>query len=486
MHFFKNQMFAMQHNYVSLLMTALVITMETGENHFPHKFGNNLINKLNINWSYLFILGPLVMIYFQLYWHYWFVKLTGGYIINTLLPIMVLFLGFLIRELMHRHSSLSIKKRVLYLLIPLSCYVLFASISIILNEEGFNNIKSYLIYIYSPVLLFISMLGLFMYKDNKNVSSTINLLFIFAIIFSGYVAFTFLFNPTSIAEMPALETKRGIISADTGSIYGIESLIVNRYTIPGISSNTYGALLVPIVLGGFYIQKKFKGNKKYLFNLFLLFLIFSVFMSVSRGAIISLIAGTLYLAKWRWFKMKEIIILGLFLIISIFTFAKPIFLRSLITLATFIPINKILVIDIGQEYIGNDPHLLSITETISYIYRNPFLGMGLSNLAAIQEFSYGKEHNNYLSIAASFGLLTASFYILFIIVLLTMLHKTIKRLPKESPMKEMGIVLCAGLIALIVYMNSAPAEFHFIWIWFGLAAVWMRNCTDEILHRRPV
>jgi len=44
----------------------------------------------------------------------------------------------------------------------------------------------------------------------------------------------------------------------------------------------------------------------------------------------------------------------------------------------------------------------------------------------------------------------------------------------------MGIIFGAGLVSLMIYLNFAPAEFHFIWIWFGLAAAWLRNCEDKI------
>ena len=103
----------------------------------------------------------------------------------------------------------------------------------------------------------------------------------------------------------------------------------------------------------------------------------------------------------------------------------------LITFAAFFPIDI--------SYLGNpasmpditkDWRILSISETLSYIYQNPFFGIGMSNLIDIQEFSHGKEHNNYLSIAASFGMLSLIFYIVFIILLFIMVHKLIKKYPQ--------------------------------------------------------
>ena len=111
--------------------------------------------------SKILVTIAVIMIYFQIYWHYWLVKLLGGYIVNTLLPIMLLFFVFITREFGYHDISGIKKRKTYYLLILLFYYFLFASVSIFLNEQGLNNIKSYLIYIYSPVLLFVSILGLY-------------------------------------------------------------------------------------------------------------------------------------------------------------------------------------------------------------------------------------------------------------------------------------------------------------------------------------
>ncbi len=127
---------------------------------------------------------------------------------------------------------------------------------------------------------------------------------------------------------------------------------------------------------------------------------------------------------------------------------------------------------------------MSIKETLPYIYQNPFLGMGMSNLINAQEFSYGKEPNNYLSIGASFGIPTLIFYLLFVFLLFIMMHKRIKKLSNNPSIRDMGITLGAGLLSLIVYLNFAHAELHFIWIWFGLVGAWLRNCENEQLEKR--
>src|SRR4030042_4878542 len=281
----------------------------------------------------------VIMIYFQIYWHYWLVKLLGGYVVNTLLPIMFLFFVFITREFGYHDISGIKKRKTYYLLILLFYYFLFASVSIFLNEQGLNNIKSYLIYIYSPVLLFVSILGLYVFRKNENIKFTLNILLMLSVIFSIYVTITYAVDPLSVSEIAVLETNRGEVHADTGATYGIGDLSAIRYTIPGISSTTYGALLVPLIFVGLYFRKNSAGKLRYLYLCAILFLIFCVLMTISRGPFISLIAGMIYLTWWKWFKVKDVMFITFIFIISFSTFAGLLFLRLVITFAAFVPID---------------------------------------------------------------------------------------------------------------------------------------------------
>jgi len=446
-----------------------------------------MIEKVHIKASHVLMASAIIMIYFQLYWHYWFVKLLGGYVVNTLLPIMVLFCSFVFKEFISANWNGRLRRTIFYLLISLFCYVFLASVSIALNEDGLNNIKRFFIYIYSPAIIFVGILGLHMYRKNENIKSALNILFIFGIIFSIYVTITYSIYPSTVSEMTVLETNRGEMHGDTGAGYGIGDLVAIRYTIPGISSTTYGPLLVPLIFVGFYSRKYSAGILKYFYTFLTLFLTFCVFKTVSRGPLVSMIAGMMYLLWWKWFKRKEILSIIVMLIISMFTFAKLSFLRLVITFAAFSPIDVPYLGDPAYvPDITKDPRLLMIPETLSYICQHPFWGMGMSNLIDIQNLSFGKEHNNYLSIAASFGMLSLIFYIVFIILLFIMVHRGIKKISTNKSMRDMGIIFGAGLLALIVYLNFAPAEFHFIWVWFGLSAAWIRNCKTELSLNRNI
>lgn len=432
------------------------------------------------------------IIYFQIYWHYWFVKTIMTYIgdtffferllkvclLNTLFPILLILFLVMVKQTISVELY-RIKVREMYkILLPILIYIIFCTISVFSNEEGRNKM-SYSIYIYSPLFIFSGILWIKVYKSNENIISLFRWLFVCGVIFSIYVAITYTINPESVLDLPILETQRGEIRADTGAGYSIgDSIGEVRFTIPGISSTTYGPILVPLIFIGLFFRKHSIGRTKLLYTFSTLFLLFCVFKTISRSPLMAFIAGAIYLITRRWFSFREILFTIVLFIISGFTYAKIIFIRLLTFFATLFSINYTYS-GYDMRYITVDPRSESIKETIEYIYQNPLLGMGMSNLASVQEFFHGKEHNNYLSIAASFGLPALFFYILFIISLFIMVNKRIKKVSGSKLFKDMGTILGAGLIALVVYLNAAPQEFHFIWVWFGLAAVWVRNWEND-------
>lgn len=430
--------------------------------------------------SYALAMIAIGVIYFQVYWHYWLVKMLSGYVINTLLPIAVLLLIFLSREFAAGIPPLVKRRKSYFLFVPLAAYVFFAMVAIFLNEDGFGPIKSYLIYIFSPVLIFASLYWMHIFRRNGNIASALRLLVLAGIVFSVYVAVLYNLYPESVTDAPVLDTNRGEIKASTGAAYGIGELESLRFTVPGISSPTYGQILVPLVFAGFYLRKKSEGRlKRSLYWVFTLFLVFCIFKAVSRGPLFALAAGTVYLFWWKWFSAKEFFFIVSFAVVSFLTYAKLLLFRVLITAAILFPIEVPFIEDVQELLI--DPRVKSVEETTDIIRQNPFFGMGMSKLIEIQDPSFGKEHNNYLSIAGSFGIFTLLFYVLFLISLYVLMHKWIKVLPANHPAKDMGIILNAGVVSLVVHLNFAPAEFHFIWVWFGMAAASMRNIEDDFL-----
>ena len=97
---------------------------------------------------------------------------------------------------------------------------------------------------------------------------------------------------------------------------------------------------------------------------------------------------------------------------------------------------------------------------------------------------YGKQHSNYLIVSLGFGVPAGFFYILFITLLFIMIQKRVKKLGSNKSARELGLVLGAGVVSFMVHLLGAPTDLHYIWVWFGLAGAWLRNCENEQLGKR--
>jgi len=432
-------------------------------------------SRSKVSLSGILVVVSLVTIYFQVYWHYWLVKLSGGYVINTLLPIMILLVISIGGKYLHKTVTNVEKKEGLFV-IPLFFYSFLSSISILINEQGFQDIKSMFIYIYSPMLIFVSILLLDRFRRDENIEKICIILSLCAIFVSFYVSFIYLLNPISVTEAAVLETNRGVFSANSGATYGLRGISIVRFTIPGISSATYGPILVPTVFVGYYCAKRAKSSRRFIWVLFVSFLCFCILMTGSRGPLLALLIGFIYLFVWNRSPRTLIWLCLIFVtLILIHEMTKISWLRIGATIS-----------DVYNMELSNDPRLASVAESMSLIGQHPIVGIGMTKLIDRQALFYGKEHNNYLSIAASFGLPSLLCYMFFLTYLFSAVHKAIKRSGRKSDRGQFGIILGCGLTSLIIYLNAAPAEFHFIWVWLGITAAWIRNGEGGTAFRRGV
>ena len=391
---------------------------------------------------------------------------------------MMLFWACAFFELFNLKVGPRIHKRIFNLLIPLLAYLLIASISVVLKESGFENIKKSMIQIYSPIIIFISIISIKTFKNNYNIRRMLKALYVTGIILSIYVAIINI-DPMSIVKTPSIETKKGTMYYDTGAGYGIGKLeIFRRYTIPGMSPNEYGPMMVPILLIGVYLLKITKNSMKVVYFFLSIFLCYCLAMTGSRGTFIILLAGIIYLICSKWFSKNEIVIICCIAVASILSVAKLVFYRLIITLAIFLPID-LTFIDKNAQNLTKDPHLMHYQETISYVVKNPIWGIGMDKFKDL--ISYEKMSNNYLIISTAYGIFASISYILFLILFFIALQKRIKKLPRNTSIRSLGVLLGAGSIVFIIYLNASFTDFFFIWIWFGLAAAWLRNtyyCED--------
>ena len=101
-----------------------------------------------------------------------------------------------------------------------------------------------------------------------------------------------------------------------------------------------------------------------------------------------------------------------------------------------------------------------------------------------KEHSWHIEHNRYLFIMSTSGLLTILPYILFIISLLWLSWKSLNRVRNYRAQENLtvGAFLLPVVLLFALQINNCGQERYYYWIFFGFIAAWIRNETMVINH----
>lgn len=411
------------------------------------------------------------MIYFEIYHHHWFLKLFFGTTERNMQDLIYTVLLFCISVM---YSVLLIKnnKRVKAwnnstkrLFIPVLLYFVFGFFAVVLHEQGFDAVKRHFIYLFTPLMIFLSIFAI--YRNNKSITIALHILFFLGVVFSVYSIYLHTLSDEGIQVLHGLS-----------SIYEREYLV--RFTIPGLGPNVFPSMCVPIILTGLYLVRNISGKSKYLYLGLILLMFCSIVITLSRGALLSLSAGMLYLAYKKWFKFNKVtffIVLSFFLVL--FIGGGLLFQR---VAATKLLSEKVWAEGVTDEVLKSTARTTSLIDSFTlYIIPNPILGSGFSCFVASQDEKLAGlgEHNFYVRLLAQGGLAVFIPFALILFCLYVNSNKLLKRdvLPPTS--KDIGILLNAGLIAYIIDLNFPPGFFHYYWIWFGFVAAWTRNCEME-------
>ncbi|MFZ3122451.1 MAG: O-antigen ligase family protein [Thermodesulfovibrionales bacterium] len=352
------------------------------------------------------------------------------------------------------------------LFIPLLLYFVFGFFAVVLHEQGFDAVKRYLIYLFAPLIIFLSIFAI--YRNNKSITIALHILFFLGVVFSIYSIFLHTLSDEDIRAMHGLS-----------SIYEREYLM--RFTIPGLGPNVFPSMSVPIILTGFYLIRNISGKSTYLYIGLTSLVFYNVVITPSRGAFVSLIAGMIYLAlKGRIkFNKKTIIVVLSF---SLVLFISGDFLFSRIG-GTNALLQKALAEGVTDDLGKSETRLVSLIDSFTtYIIPNPILGSGFTyfKISQDEKLQGVGEHNLYTTLLAQGGLVI---FIPFILILAFLYFNSSKILDRnmfaDLSSKDIGILLNAGLIAYIVDLNFPPGFFYYYWIWFGFVAAWTRNCEAE-------
>ena len=427
----------------------------------------NLINTL--------IAIIIVMNYFHIYFHLWFVELLGGVIIKLWLP-SALLLFFIAMQRAVTGRPLTFKKDSIYS-IKVLCffYFIFGSISLVAHGEGMWYLGKNSLFMFMPVVLFGIIIAWF--NDNEYIKRVLQILFVGGLIMSLYVEYLFFTGSSNFEIMePLLRAgDSGVFKSALGGHF--------RHGMPGLGINTYAGMLPPLVLVGLYMALNSTSLLKYFYYAASLFISYAVLETMSRAAFIALIVGLLLFLWYTSEKKYFTYIILIMAFISIVWLKVGVLLRvvGLLSSSEIFSESKYIT-DIALKYdvytTVEDQHITLISRSTSAFLENPFFGVGMNEMMIIN------EHNRYVELLATNGL---AGFIPFVALIITMIFISRKILLKEiknnSQDKEIGVILFAGLISFVFYMNAAPSEFYFYWIWFALVIAWVRNCNRAQYHR---
>lgn len=442
----------------------------------------------HVRWTLLVL--SLVMIYFEVYWQYWFVRLLNGYVVSTLAPVAVLGLILVVDSFRHMRRGDDRVPGLHVLALPIcfvALYLAVAVCSVFINEQSFREIRRWLIYLVSPITIFVIVVGLLRQHSVDTLIRVLRVLTVTAVLLSIYAVTVYYYRGGTLLDgMPPVAMSNGgvmIAYASSGSSQG--TYYLRRLALPGMSSTTYGPMLVPLLLFSMSLGRRASRRVAGVAGLGVaLFLAISVFLTLSRGAMLALTAGIGYLLWHRVIRVWEILLPIVLVGLAFPKSTWAIFIRFLVVFVPFLPADTAWHVEqwagLGGELGTDDPHLTMMLETFGHMLEHPVFGLGMSNLITQEAHTLGKDHNNYLSIGASFGAVALWFYVMFIGLLFRTMHRTLKRYRQETQLRNAGIGLGAGMLALIVFLNSAPTEFHFIWVWFGFIAAWIIRVNADL------
>lgn len=433
------------------------------------------------------------IIHFILYDHFWFSRLLGWDIYNTkknLVFLAALFFLAITYQLIVWIKS-ETKRRISHvskqLIIPLCLYFIFGIFVAIFHEQGFDAMKRYLFYLFTPVMVSLSIFVL--YRDNGNIKKTLFVLFLLGIIFSTFATVLYIKAETDVAGVYLMH------NPDAVDPHNMTFEYLSRHSIPGLGTGIFGPILVPLVLIGIYYINTSNKKEKLFYILATLFLYYNIIITSNRSAFVALICGLMYLCFKRFLRFNKsnffTFSAGILMLIN----QKGLLLRMLLTLFQFTPsIADIDVIDkmIEKGHYGGyaiasygekEERVSFMLNTLQIIKDNSLVvGSGFSNYFSLQSKALpnGGATGVFLSMLAQGGLVVFIPFMLFIFLIYVNSERVLRQgLYVGSTSKDINIILTAIFLSCIVDQFFAPGLLHWHWIWFGFAAAWARNCEME-------
>ena len=425
------------------------------------------------SWNAINILVVAVVMinYFSLYNHYWFVNMMGGYVFKLwLFPFSLLL--FISMRIFITGQNIFIKKDNLYAVKVLGIiYFLLGLNTLIAHNQGLWYIGKYALLMFMPVVLFSIIIARF--RDNYNIRCVVIALFIGGLLMAAYVEILYATGNLDFKSLSTNVGERGF--SGEGLLYyasQFEEGVVRR-GMPGVGINAYAVLLMPLIFVGMYLALDARGVMHYVYYICTGFLFYAITTTLSRTVLASVLIGMVVFLLYHR-KIRLILILCIFVLFVVYwKWALIIRTLQLLIQLQLIPGSEFLIEHVNTQ--GDlDSHISSVTESIAAFLSHPIFGAGMDKMMEIN------EHNRYLEVLGTHGLFGFIPYVGFIAAIFIAARKRVRmEWRKKGSNWELGVSLYSGLVAFIIYLNAESSESYFFWIWFGLVCAWTRNCYYE-------
>ena len=433
-----------------------------------------------------------VAIYFEVSRQFWIFDLLGleRNIKSNLWFLLSLFLLVAMYRLPQRRAArMWIKTKMgAQFFLALVLYLCLGGVSVVVNEAEQGDVQAFLFYLYAPMLVVVSMLCL--HPTARTIRRTLLILFVAAVIFSVY---TISLHQQLRSGLPAdqvLSLYPNATDTDIGAM--------SRKSVPGLGSNMFPSMLVPMVLTGLYFSLRNAGRGQSAALVATGVVLYTMLITASRGAMISLAVGVLFLCWRRWFHATpRLVFAGALAVVLFASYGGSVterFQRSFLVqgLEDYRNVGGAGVYEVPQFREGYDDRLMVSLDSLAfYFVQNPMIGAGFTNHWESQgprllrsTGTSGTDHNLYTQLLAEGGLFVGLPLALILFLFYRNAARMLQRSKHQREVVDLGTILLAGFVAFLVDLNFTTGYMHYFAIWWGLLLAWTRNAHVQRLATR--
>lgn len=439
----------------------------------------------------------IILAYYMVVQHYWFLKLTGGYLIKIWIPNVVIILAIFMKyEVIDSggKSPFMFKRDYAYpLYVILLILGVWNLISLFSHDEGLWYVGKYALVTFSPVCVWASIVILI--RKNSLIYRVLALIFLFGLINAVQVEIESILGYDSFESLK-LSTGQTIEAGSGSPLSLVHSADLLRHGKKALGVNTYASWLMVLPLVGYVLGRR--SSRMYLkayYYVSSLFISYAIVATMTRGAFIGLIVGILI---FSWFmararsktKALSFFVVAAFSLVILMHHNPGLTIRIYrlaisLPILSEVPYFKERLIDYGvhPDLVANaaefdDQHFKRTGPSYDLLRQNMLFGAGWK-----MQFSVN-EHNWYLRHAVVYGGISFLLLLIFFGTMVSRIWKVLKReLRNGSSDDSLGILMFSCVIASLVYLMVTPSEIMNFWILFGLAIAWARNAFERQKER---